>query len=79
MKQVRPKTNQSIQVIRSANRIEKQRLLNQGLCVGSVVKTGYYPLRGLEGRVVKINPTQIKVLFEDRIYPFPFSMIEIIK
>jgi hypothetical protein len=79
MKQARPKTNQSIQVIRSANHIEKQRLLNQGLCVGSVVKTGYYLLRGLEGRVVKINPTQIKVLFEDIIHTLPFSMIELIK
>jgi hypothetical protein len=79
MKQVRPKTNQSMQILRSANLQEKQRLLNQGLCIGSVAKTGYYPLRGLEGRVVKINPTQIKVLFEDRIHTFPFSMIELIK
>jgi len=83
MKNTRRQTKMREETIRVANIWAKQQLLNEGLCVGSLVQTGYTPLIGVEGRVVKINPTKVKVLFLEfgdyRVSTLPFNYIKLIK
>ena len=83
MKNTRRQTKLREETHRLSNIWAKQQLLNEGLCVDSLVRTEYTPLIGVEGRVVKINPTKVKVLFWEfgdyRVSTFPFTYIKLIK